>query len=146
MGTAKLPVPLLDGKPLNVGGKEIELDCSIPKGQFLSGACFGQGVSAESSSSFSKISAQPTKKFKLPSIAGCSTLALTSTANSSSGQEKQLLAVSIDGGPADITNLQSHWSANWLVNVYFIQHCLIIVGGDVKIGRTKLGTAIRTSL
>ncbi|KAJ3826895.1 SNF2 family N-terminal domain-containing protein [Lentinula raphanica] len=41
IGTGKADIPLSDGKLLNIGGKDVELDRQISKQEYLSGTCFG---------------------------------------------------------------------------------------------------------
>ena len=50
-GTVKDPQSLSSGVPLLLGGKELELDCPIPKDDFLSGKCFGKSTGIDSTPS-----------------------------------------------------------------------------------------------
>ncbi|KAF9529285.1 P-loop containing nucleoside triphosphate hydrolase protein [Crepidotus variabilis] len=110
MGTGKVTLPLLDGKSLSIGGKDLELDCAIPKGQFLSGACFGQGVRGENPVT-ANLPAQPTRQFKTPSYAPARNENKLNEISDTPSSSQQLSTP--DKAPFDITNLQNHWSANW---------------------------------
>jgi DNA repair and recombination protein RAD54B len=112
MGTGKIIPPLYEGKNLSIASKEIELERTIPREQFLSGLSFGQRsqVVDSTSSTFSKnpvkkfnpptFKASALSRFKLHSLAG-----ETSPDPGSSGvQERKLL---------EVTNKSEHWAANW---------------------------------
>ncbi|KAE9401638.1 hypothetical protein BT96DRAFT_964962 [Gymnopus androsaceus JB14] len=45
IGTGKADLPLFGGKPLNLGGKDVELDRQITKQEYLLGTCFGSNSS-----------------------------------------------------------------------------------------------------
>jgi DNA repair and recombination protein RAD54B len=57
---------VVEGAECKLGGREMEVDCAISRADYLSGACFGRGVSSAvsitTSSSFSKQFVQPNPK------------------------------------------------------------------------------------
>ncbi|CAA7259250.1 unnamed protein product [Cyclocybe aegerita] len=101
IATGKISPPLFEGKNMSVAGKEIELERSLPPEQFLSGACFGQSPWAPSCemgsiktvkeihTSFIYDQSPPTEEY------------------GSNGQQSSPRRLS------DITNVLSHWTANW---------------------------------
>ncbi len=101
MCSGKVALPLSEGKNLSVGGKEVELECSIPRGEFLSGACFGHKLTSTTQNSSISM---PTKKFNAPSLKG------HGSGSSNPHPENDQIPTTL--GPSDITN-SLHWTANW---------------------------------
>jgi len=110
MGTGKILPPFYEGRNLSIASKEIELERTIPREQFLSGLAFGQqshGIGFKTLT-FSKkpkfhppmFKANAPSNTALPSSAGG-----TSPDPGNSGiQERKLL---------EVTNQSQHWAANW---------------------------------
>ncbi|KAJ7594739.1 SNF2 family N-terminal domain-containing protein [Mycena floridula] len=105
MGSGSIQLPLFDGKMFNLCGKDIEIERSIPREEYLSGLCFGRGISVPVQQS-----AGPSKQF-VP-------LTINSPKKALSGIPLQ--PVDLISTPAS-SNLHfeplktedSHWSANW---------------------------------
>lgn len=102
MCSGKLTLSLSEGKNLFVGGKEVELECSISRGEFLTGACFGNGLTLNTQKNSVSI---PTKKFNPPSLNSTHSHGLGSP--NLKPEKDQILC------PSDITNCPLYWTANW---------------------------------
>jgi DNA repair and recombination protein RAD54B len=112
MGAGKIMHPLYEGKNFSIASKEVELERTIPREQFISGLCFGQqsyGIDSTSST----LSKNPMQKFNCPTFKTDTSSATKSRSwvgNSSrdsrnSGiQESKLL---------EVANHSEHWAANW---------------------------------
>jgi DNA repair and recombination protein RAD54B len=105
MCSGKVSLPLFEGKGLFVGSKEIELERSVSRGEYLSGMCFGHNL--PSTTSTSSIS-PPTNQFKQPSFQ-----LSHGKENSELSQSKTTDRATTEMGPQDITNYSLHWTANW---------------------------------
>ncbi|KAJ3749171.1 SNF2 family N-terminal domain-containing protein [Lentinula detonsa] len=68
IGSGKADMPLFDGKFLNVGGKDIELDRQIAKQEYLSGTCFGSTSVLIGQPMQDSIKRTPAKVFIPPSV------------------------------------------------------------------------------
>ncbi|KAF9047302.1 SNF2 family N-terminal domain-containing protein [Panaeolus papilionaceus] len=104
LGTGKVILPLSEGQDFSFASKDIELDRQIPVAEYLSGACFGNGIV---SPFFSVPVAAPSygsktarKAFAPPNIS------LTRSISTTTTPEATL---------SDVTNQESetHWIANW---------------------------------
>ncbi|KIM45152.1 hypothetical protein M413DRAFT_441835 [Hebeloma cylindrosporum] len=112
MGVGKIMHPLYEGKSFSIASKEVELERTIPREQFLSGLCFGQKSFATDSAS-STLRNNPMKKFNCP----------TFKAHPSSNTESHSLAGNTSRGSQnsgiqenkliEVTNHSQHWAANW---------------------------------
>ena len=112
MGAGKIVPPLYEGKNISIASKEIELERTIPREQFLSGLSLGQpshGIDS-TPSTFRK---DPMKRFNPPTfkLNASSNAKLHSLAEGTSPdpgnsgiQERNLL---------EVTNQLEHWAANW---------------------------------
>lgn len=112
MGAGKIMHPLYEGKNFSIASKEVELERTIPREQFISGLCFGQQSCGIDSTS-STLSKNPMQKFNCPTFKAYtspntksrSLAGDTSRDSQNSGiQESKLL---------ELTNQLEHWSANW---------------------------------
>jgi len=105
MGAGKIMHPLYEGKNFSIASKEVELERTIPREQFISGLCFSQqSYEIDSTSSISRKNLL--KKFNCPTSSSAPSLVgNTSRSSRSSGiQEGRLL---------EVTNQSEHWAANW---------------------------------
>ena len=109
MASEKVSLPLSEGKCISFGGKEVEIERSISKGEFLSGSCFGNNSTSTTSSS----SALLTKKFNAPSLKSLSPKSENYSHDYKLDQEQKGNRVATSTAPADITNHPLHWTANW---------------------------------
>ncbi|KAH9485283.1 DNA repair and recombination protein RAD54B [Psilocybe cubensis] len=126
MTKSKVTGPLYEGKALSIASKEIELERMVSRDLFLSGACFGNGIS---SSSFSESSIcsnkKPVKKFTPPSLTNIKSFPLAAQS-----QHKPLHPTNLDIRDSDVcmnneqesdssvtssevTNQFPNWIANW---------------------------------
>lgn len=126
MTTSKITSPLYEGKNLSIGSKEIELERTVSRESFLSGACFGNGVS---SSAFSESSTSSNKKLIKKFIPPSSTAGVKPDrlaqnlhpkphhATDSNLREDVCMNDHSESKPAtalsEITNQCPHWAANW---------------------------------
>ena len=111
MGSGKASLPLFEGKGLFFGSKEIELERSISRGEYLSGMCFGHSLPSNSSTSSNSL---PTSQFKQPSLK-----LYQGKENSDLSQTKTTDRATTETGLQEITNYSLHWTANWCA---FILH------------------------
>ncbi|PPQ99726.1 hypothetical protein CVT24_009709 [Panaeolus cyanescens] len=105
IGAGKVALPLSEGQDFSFASKDVELDRQIPIAEYLSGACFGNGmitsfsnVVAPTPSSSTKIARKPFAPPKISLIGGSSSSRTSTSATLS-----------------DVTNQDSetHWRANW---------------------------------
>ena len=131
MGSGKVSLPLFEGKGLFLGSKEIELERLIPRGEFLSGICFGHSLPSSSVSCPVTKVKQPA--FKLPHNKENSELS------------NPVDQVTTGAAPQDITNYSLHWTANWCAYIFLFKFLRsYVVGGNVKNERTRHGTGTHT--
>jgi hypothetical protein len=104
MCSGKVALPLSEGKNLSIGGKEVELEYSIPRGEFLTGACFGHKLTSTTQNNSISM---PTTKFNAPSLK--SIQGHGSGPSNPHPENDQIPTL----GPSDITNYSLHWTANW---------------------------------
>jgi hypothetical protein len=105
MGSGKASLPFFEGKGLFFGNKEIELERSVSRGEFLSGMCFGHNLSSTASTSSNSLSAN---QFKQPSFK-----LSQGKENSDHSQVKTRDRATTETGLQEITNYSLHWTANW---------------------------------
>ncbi|TFK25490.1 RAD54B protein [Coprinopsis marcescibilis] len=112
IGGGKLDFPLHEGKNMNIGGKEIELDCQISRNEYMSGTCFGRAPSTTAQPAVVSTSRQP--KFVPPKMSG------PAAASSTVVTSKPTLLKT--GSTSNIPQLDKrvvqppskhHWTANW---------------------------------
>lgn len=110
MGSGKASLPLFEGKGLLFGSKEIELERSISRGEYLSGMCFGHSLPSTSSTSSNSL---PTSQFKQPSLK-----LYQGKENSDLSQSKTTDQAATETGLQEITNYSLHWTANWCAFIF----------------------------
>jgi len=110
MASEKISLPLSEGKTIYFGGKEVETERAISKGEFLSGSCFGNNSTSTASSS----SALLTKKFNPPSLKPSSS---KDESHNHDYKEEKDVRIATSAVPVDITNHPIHWTANWCAAV-----------------------------
>ncbi|KAJ3788608.1 P-loop containing nucleoside triphosphate hydrolase protein [Lentinula aff. detonsa] len=121
--SGKADMPLFDGKFLNVGGKDIELDRQIAKQEYLSGTCFGSNSVLISQPMQDSIQRTPAKVFIPPSVRkpSSNTELLNKTIPNLPSHhcipipEPSLLQESNDSINSTATKLAdpSYWTVNW---------------------------------
>ncbi|KAH6914098.1 RAD54B protein [Coprinopsis sp. MPI-PUGE-AT-0042] len=113
IGSGRLDGAPAEGRNFHIGGKDIELDCSISRGDFLSGTCFGRGLPASSSQVALPVASKQSKFFppqrsapaaSTPTVAVSRNTALV-TANKPNLQPQS--------GSRDPAPTKVHWTANW---------------------------------
>lgn len=108
MGSGKASLPLLEGKSLFFGNKEIELERLVSRGEFQSGMCFGHNLPSTPSNSL------PTNHFKQPSFK-----LYEGKENSDVSQAKTTDRATNETGLKEITNYSLHWTANWCAFILY---------------------------
>lgn len=116
ISTAKITLPLYEGKSFSVGSKEIELDRAISQDSFLSGTCFGQSLNAPTASSTSLSNGNAIRKFTAPSLfpnvkkpSGSDTTAISPSTNSYANHENTFATTN----SPEATNYPLYWTVNW---------------------------------
>lgn len=108
---------ITEGSEFHFGGKEVEVDHSLSRNEFLSGACFGKGLpSGFQPTSSSAGSSGPSRQFKAPQV-------LTKPSvpyNAPDRRPIPLHPVSVSSANNIPKNDEkdtsaSYWSANWCV-------------------------------
>jgi len=116
MASEKISLLLSEGKSIFFGGKEVEIERSISKGEFLSGSCFGNNSISTASSSSTLL----TKKFNPLSFKSSSSKDENLGHNYELDKEQKDVPITTSAVPIDITNHPLHWTANW---------CAVIIRG-----------------
>ncbi|KAJ7048171.1 P-loop containing nucleoside triphosphate hydrolase protein [Mycena amicta] len=135
--------PYEQGRNLTVGGKELELDRSITREEFLSGECFGNStvsIPVASSSAISKSTASkpfvPMKPRSHPQTKAVplQPVDLLSTVNN----QQPKVTVNLQGGDA------SYWTANWCQKTWAGDCFVSNVGGKMSM-MTEEGKVLGTT-
>ncbi|KDQ57711.1 hypothetical protein JAAARDRAFT_156637 [Jaapia argillacea MUCL 33604] len=121
LGWGTVSEPLAVGTNLRLGGKELEVDHPIVRGDFLSGSCFGNGSSiaspAPAPASTSKVSKHFTPLRPVPLNPGKSTYyPSTSTARTAGALTRDIIDVAdtrLKGNVSTSVTRESYWTANW---------------------------------
>ncbi|KAF7428413.1 helicase [Pleurotus ostreatus] len=112
IGSGKVDADLSEGTPLQLAGKELEIDCPIPHSEYLSGACFGRST-APTPQPATKIQ-KPFKKLttsnmRVPLVKDSSN---PLSATPGSVKEEQVSPGATTSEDSDEVS-ESHWVANW---------------------------------
>lgn len=123
IGSGKLDGALAEGMNFHIGGKDIEIDCSTSRGEFLSGTCFGRGLPPSSSQvTLSVASKQP--KFVPPQrsvhVASTSRVVPLNPTALTTTNKSNLQPPSRDEAPTKV-----HWTANWYARTQSITPSLL---------------------
>ena len=103
---------LYEGKNLSIASKEVELERTIPREQFISGLCFGQqscGIDY-ASSTLSKNSVQ---KFNCPTFKAYTSPNTKSRSLAGNTYRNSQNSGIQESKPLELTNESEHWAANW---------------------------------
>ena len=113
-----MALPLYEGKNVNLGSKDIELDRAISRDSYLSGTCFGQSSNIPAAPLASSSHSNSTRKFTVPSF-------VSGESKVSKGYVAPKAVPTIDhdaeaeesGVPSKVGGDGSHqslyWTANW---------------------------------
>lgn len=101
-----------EGTPLQLAGKELEIDCSIPYSEYLSGACFGR-----STAPMPQPVMRAQKPFKKPTTSNAAVNPVKGSSKPLSASDA--LTKEAEVSPEASTSKESdavsesHWVANW---------------------------------
>jgi DNA repair and recombination protein RAD54B len=113
LSRGKVTLPLFEGRNLFFASKEVELERTIPRSQFLSGLCFGKAPAIMIASPPVASNTHAAKKFTPPSS--------NSRGRSETSHKLEVEGESIptsDNKLSIITNQPStHWIVNWYIHV-----------------------------
>ncbi|KAF8813639.1 hypothetical protein BYT27DRAFT_7334698 [Phlegmacium glaucopus] len=114
LARGKVTLPLCEGRNLSVASKEVELERTIPRNQFLSGLCFGRAATITIASPSVLSNAHIVKKFIPPSSNSLGPSGHPVKFVHKLELEDESMPTSNNEGLSNITNQpSSHWTANW---------------------------------
>lgn len=115
MSTGKSELPLFEGKSFFVGAKEVELDRSILRTEFLSGQCFGRHNNIQERDAFGiENNLAHVKKFVPPVVMKKPLEGAPFEVRARCLQSENEPAQNFDGVGSKVR--KSYWTANWCVH------------------------------
>ena len=116
LARSKVTSPLCEGRNLSFASKEVELERTIPRSQFLSGLCFGRTTTIMVSPPPVLSNTRTVKKFIPPSSNSQGPSEnLVNVVHKLEVQDESMPTSTTKGFSVIKNQPSSHWTANWYV-------------------------------
>jgi len=115
LARGKVTLPLCEGRNLSVASKEIELERTIPRSQFLSGLCFGRANTITIASPPVLSNTHAVKKFIPPSNSRGPSENSVNLVNKLELEDESMPTPNNKGLSNTTNQPSSHWAANWYI-------------------------------